>query len=188
MNEKATHYLQQLSKHLNQLETQEKIDILEEVESHIFEAVSNGASIDQVLQALGDPKKLAQSYTSEALLKKDSFNLSSMAQLVKFYFITGFSGMFIIPVVGILSIAFYFSAFVVIAAGIIKTIGLFFGYSLPISVMNFGFWQAPDFMVLPICLIFGLLFYVGSKKMWRWLKDYLFSISVAHRKIKSSNE
>lgn len=185
MNEKATHYLQQLSKHLNRLETQERIDILEEVESHIFEAVSNGASIDHVLQTLGDPKKLAHSYTSEALLKNGSFNLSSMMQLLKFYFITGFSGMFVIPVVGILSIAFYFSAFISVAAGIIKTVGLFFGYSLPISVMNFGFWQAPDFMTLPICLVFGFLFYVASRKMWRWLKDYLFSISVAHRKLKS---
>ncbi|MGL4695275.1 DUF1700 domain-containing protein [Enterococcus larvae] len=187
MNEKVTHYLQQLNKHLNRLDTQERVDILEEVESHIFEAVSNGASVDHVLQTLGNPKKLADSYTNEALLKNGSFNLSSMAQLMKFYFITGFSGMFIIPVVGILSIAFYFSSFVVIAAGVIKTVGLFFGYSLPITVMNFGFWQAPDFMTLPICLVFGLLFYVGSRKMWHWLKDYLLSISVAHRKLKSTN-
>ncbi|WP_086348389.1 DUF1700 domain-containing protein [Candidatus Enterococcus clewellii] len=187
MNEKVTHYLQLLNKQLHRLETQERADILEEVESHIFEAVSNGASVDHVLETLGDPAKLAASYTSEAILKNGSFNLSSLAQLVKFYFVTGFSGMFIIPIVGILSIAFYFCSFVVIAAGVIKTIGLFFGYSLPISVMNFGFWQAPDFMVLPICLVFGALFYVGSRKMWHWLKDYLFSISVAHRKLKSSN-
>ncbi|MBL1229385.1 DUF1700 domain-containing protein [Enterococcus sp. BWB1-3] len=187
MNEQASVYLQQLNNYLKKMDQQERMDILEEVESHIFEAVSNGAEIDIVLKTLGSPKALADSYIDEAFLKEGSFNLSNLMKLIKFYFVTGFSGMFIVSCVGIISITFYFCSFIVVAAGVIKMIGLFFGYSLPIVVMNFGFWQAPDFMALPVCLLVGLLLYISSKKMWNWLKGYLLSISVAHRKLKNSN-
>ncbi|MGC6769015.1 DUF1700 domain-containing protein [Enterococcus sp. LJL128] len=185
MNEKATHYLQQLNRYLGRLQDQERVDILEEVESHIFESANNGTDIDAILETLGNPKELASSYINESVLKNGSFNLNNLMKLVKFYFITGFSGMFIIPCIAITSAVFYLCSFVLPLAVVIKIVAQFFGYSLPIAVLNFGFWQAPDFIALPICLIVSVLLYISSKKMWQWLKDYLFSVSAAHRKIKN---
>lgn len=185
MNQQAAAYLQELGTHLTRLEPEERADILEEVESHIFESLSNGTSTEEVLKALGTPKALANSYIGENLLKKGSFNLSNLFQLIKFYFVTGFSGMIIVPFLAVLSVALYLCTFLVVIVGIVSVVFMVLGTPLPFSVMNLGFWQAPDFLALPICLVFGLAFYLLSKKLWRWLNTYLLSVATAHRKLKS---
>lgn len=61
-------YLTQFEAALVRFPTAERQDIVREIESHIAEAVSAGASVADVLVRLGAPDRLARAYTAEAIL------------------------------------------------------------------------------------------------------------------------
>jgi hypothetical protein len=72
-------YLSRLDAALAPLPHAEAKDILREIEAHINDAAANKADeavIDRVLQKLGPPEKLAQSFGTEALMTQASHSFS----------------------------------------------------------------------------------------------------------------
>lgn len=90
--------------------------------------------------------------------------------------------MIVIPFLSILSIVLYLSSFLLVGLGIVVTVGSLFGLTFPFAIINLGFWTSPDRLALPISAVFGYLFYVCSKYLWRLLKQYL---SIMSDKLKS---
>lgn len=183
MEKETQTYLRSLEDNLGYLTIEERQEITNEVKSHIYEATTNGAELKEVLSALGSPKKLAKSYVGEAILKNNKFNLKNQITLFRFYLVTGFSGMIVVPFVSILSITLYMSSILVFIGGVAKFIGNLLGYQVPINMFDFQGFQMPNMIMLPLAIVSSILLYIASKKLWSWLKKYLQKISVSHRKI-----
>ncbi|MBP1041839.1 DUF1700 domain-containing protein [Vagococcus sp. BWB3-3] len=180
MSEQIKNYLRELGGHLSYLNEMERRDIMEEVSSHIYEKVAAGSSVEEVLAAFGQPKELAQSYGGEVIAKNAAFNFKSLITMIKFYFITGMKGMFIIPIVAITSITFYASAIIIIIATIVKGVASLLGIELPIAILDFGFWQAPYWLALIVSFLVAGLLYVTSRKLWQYLQRFLRNISLKY--------
>lgn len=183
MTELSKPFLEKVYRSLQGISAEEKSEIIEEIQNHINEAVRDGASEQAVIDNLGDPVILAKSYVGENILKHKSFNPAYLAKMIRFYSFTGLSGMFVIPCTAVLSIGLYFSAIVAGLAGLAQAFANLFGYSVPITTFNFGFWQAPDIIAIPLTFVFAVLFYLGGKKLWQILNNYLAAISKQHRKL-----
>lgn len=58
------------------------------------------------MNRLGSPKELAKSYLTDLLTKEKNFRIRHILAVCAFYSITGFSGLFVIPVLGIIAPSF----------------------------------------------------------------------------------
>lgn len=177
-------YLNEVRKHLRILSETEIDDIIMEIESHIeIKLEKEGKPIEEILNDFGDPKQLALGYIGEAIEDNPKFDLKGLWKMLKFYSLTGLSGMFVVPFLSILSISLYFCAFVVVIAGIVDTVAGIIGYSLPFTVISIGV-AVPYYFSLPITIIFAIIFYWISKKLWKYLKKYIATVTNQHRLLK----
>lgn len=185
MESKINNYLETVNQHLKHLTISEKTDIISEIKSHIQEMqINQKVEIDVILEAMGDPKQLAKAYTGETIANITNYNFRNLIRVISFYGKTGFSGMFIVPCVSILSVSLYLCSFLSIMAGVIKTGGTLLGFNVPFIMFDFGFWTVPGVLALPVSIPFAILFYYLSKKLWKLLKTYLATVSKNYRVIK----
>lgn len=183
MTELSKPFLEKVYRNLQGIAAEEKSEIIEEIQNHIAEAVRDGASEQAVIDNLGDPAALAKSYVGETILRHRSFNPAYLAKMIRFYSFTGLSGMFVIPFTAVLSIGLYFSAIIACLAGLIQAIANLFGYTVPFTTFDFGFWQAPTIIAIPLTFVFAVLFYLSGKKLWQTLNNYLAAVSKQHQQL-----
>lgn len=167
-------YMHELEHTLNVLDNETKVDILNELASHIYESMcmmpnttqSEEERLNKILTRLGNPTKIAQSYISEAqlkkvLIKKNPFKIIKYASICMLcsgkYLISGILYLFSITFL-ILSIL---KVFVPDHIGFFHNQEQFFiGYSSEISASTndiLGYW------FIPISLIFsGILYLTGT--------------------------
>jgi uncharacterized membrane protein len=102
-------YLAILRNALDDVPTAERDEMIEEIRSHILERIEaerqvTGEVIDQVLQAVGDPKELASQYRTEAMLRRAARSRSPWVLLRSTlrWAMTGIAGVlaFLIALVG----------------------------------------------------------------------------------------
>lgn len=183
MDKQVKAYLSELDGQLNYLSEVERRDIMEEVGSHIYERIVEGSEIEEVLAGFGNPKELAKSYGSEVIVKNTKFNLKSLITMIKFSFVVGIKGMFVIPFVAISSLAFYASSIIIVLGVVLKGISGLFGIDLPFVILDFGFWQAPYWLAMISSFLVAGLLYITSRKLWGFLKVFLYNISLSYRKL-----
>lgn len=183
MDQQVKAYLSELDGQLNYLSEVERRDIMEEVGSHIYERIVEGSEIEEVLAGFGNPKELAKSYGSEVIVKNTKFNLKSLITMIKFSFVTGIKGMFVIPFVAITSFTFYASSIIIVLGVVLKGISGLWGIDLPFVILDFGFWQAPYWLALIISFLVAGLLYLTSRKLWKFLKGFLHNISLSFPKL-----
>ena len=77
----------------------------------------------------------------------------------------------LVPTLAVLSFGLYLSAFIVLIAGLLRTIGL--------STIQMNIWpgiEIPQLLSLPISVIFAGIFALIAYKSWVYLKNFLHLI------------
>lgn len=177
-------YLDTFDKHLKAMPASERIDIIKEIKSAMIEMEQKeGLTPQEIVDKLGNPKDLAQAYLGESISKTPGFNWKKWKAVIAFYGATGFSGMFVIPVLGILSPVLKLCGYFMPLAGLVKLIGFLLGYDLPIAIVQIGTFELHPAFGLVVSIILGALFYSLGRYLWRLLLEYIRKISEKKRKL-----
>lgn len=133
MNTASEKYLSTVNRHLKPLPISERIDIIKEIESSLLELEHDGLSEKQRLERLGEPKELAKAYLADLLARKKTFSFIHLLTVCAFYSAAGFSGLFIIPILGILAPSFLLCGILSLAAGAVKLLDGLLKLHLPFA-------------------------------------------------------
>ncbi|MFG6383947.1 MAG: DUF1700 domain-containing protein [Lachnospiraceae bacterium] len=177
MNIAFEKYLNTIDKHLKPLPTSERIDIVKEIKSSILEMEHDNFSIEQILERLGEPKELSKAYLGDFITKKRGFSWNRFLTICSFYGLTGFSGMFILPSLGIIAPIFLFCGIITPIAGLLKFICFLFGYNLPYIMFQFGSFTLHPALGFLLSIIIGIIFILLGKGAWKLLLHYIKTVS-----------
>lgn len=199
MNAVYEKYLNTVDRHLRPLPASERADIIKEIRGSILEMESEQLPEEQILKRLGDSRELAKAYLGDFLenashtgfsFEKFSFkifrnewgfHLRRLLAVLAFYSLTGISGMFIIPTLGILAPVLILCGIIAPAAGFLKFVFSLFGYDMPYVVVQFGettLSPAPAFLY---SVVMGAVLILLGKGAWKLLLRYLKAISRVKR-------
>lgn len=173
MNAAFETYLNTIDRHLRPLPAPERADIIKEIKSSILEMESEQLSEEQILERLGTPRELAKAYLGDFIAKGNGFNLSRFLTVFAFYSLTGFSGMFVIPILGIIAPIFVLCGAIAPIAGLIKFIGSLFGYDVPFVVAQFGTMTLSPAFTLLYSIVMGAILILSGRGAWKLLLCYI---------------
>lgn len=125
MEKKAKQFLSDFSAHLRSMPKVEREDAVMEIQSHIADCTASGKSVEAALADLGDPKKLAKAYLAEYHLdsvttKRKGLNIFKSSL---FFATTGFLSIFIVSVLGFITLVFGWFTFLMPVYGVMRTFG-----------------------------------------------------------------
>lgn len=173
-DQKMNEYLEAVNQNLKHLTLSEKEEIINEIKSHIKETqMKQGIEMDMILQQLGDPSELGKAFAGQTIANTTSFNIRSLSRTISFYGATSFGGLFLSVLAGSL----YLCSFLTLLGGAVKTGGALLGFEMSFVAFIIGDWSVPDLLAFPVAIPFAVLFYYGSKKLWKVLKSYLAKAS-----------
>lgn len=171
-------YLYQVDRRLKHMSVTEKTDILSELKNSFYERQKNGQTEGEIIAEMESPKSLAMSYLGESITRCDSFSWKHFMMVLGFYSYASLVGAIIIPILALLSVAFFFSSGVSILAGVLGMLKgvvhiplvedlrfMVFTYELKgLPALLFGLLLAIIFMAV------GILFWKGTVAMVRLLQ------------------
>ena len=183
MNAAFETYLNTIDKHLRPLPASERADIIKEIKSSILEMESEQLPEAQILERLGAPKELARAYLGDFIAKGNGFNLNRFLTVFAFYGLTGFSGMFVIPILGIIAPMFLLCGAIAPVAGLIKFIGSLFGYDVPYVVAQFGSMTLSPVFTFLYSIVMGGILILLSRGAWKLLLRYIRMVGKTKEKL-----
>ena len=196
MNE-AEKYLEKVSTGLYRLPENERNEILGEIRSHIHEAESRQESVQEVLNKLGSPLKLAQSYVNIHNIESGDMNFDSILNNMAFYISAGFAGIFVVPTLFTATFTFLFCAVAFVGYSIIDLFADLpggIGYDISATTMSIGFVMGrfssdnavvfTGLVAVGIALIFALFCFGMAWLCWKGLKKYLSFVSRRYQKLR----
>ena len=132
-------YLEKVDKYLKPMKVTDRMDIIKEIESDMAELREHGGlSANEIIDRLGEPKKLAQAYLGETITETKGMSFRKLGAMIAFYSMAGLGGIIILPVTGITSIALILSGILCPLCGLVKLLASFVGYDIPfIGFHNF---------------------------------------------------
>ena len=171
-------YLSQVDRRLKHMSVTEKTDILSELKNSFYERQKNGQTEGEIIAEMESPKSLAMSYLGESITRCDSFSWKHFMMVLGFYSYASLVGAIIIPILAVISVAFFFSSGVSILAGVLGMLKgvvhiplvedlrfMVFTYELKgLPALLFGLLLAIIFMAV------GILFWKGTVAMVRLLQ------------------
>ena len=90
---------------------------------------------------------------------------------------SGLTGMFVLPVLAVLTACMLACAAIAPVAGVIEFAGGLFGFDVLFVMMQFGRWTMPFWLTLPASLVLGALFLGAAYGLWRALRGYVRAVS-----------
>lgn len=152
-------YLEKMEKYLKPIAVSERVDIINEIKSEMQELQTSRVSAEKIIERLGDPKDLERAYLGDLLSKESRFSWSRFLIICAFYRVVGFSGMFVIPCLGLIAPAFIICGIATPLIGAVKMIDYIFELNLP-YMENIGVFVGESIKFNPIteffiCLITG---------------------------------
>lgn len=120
MNTAFEKYLNTVDKCLKPLPASERVDIVKEIKSSILEMERENLSTEQILERLGKPKELARAYLGDLISKEKGFSWKRILLICAFYSVVGFSGLVVIPCLGIIAPVFLVCGAVTPLLGAVK--------------------------------------------------------------------
>ena len=81
-------YLEKIERYLKPLPISERVDIVKEIQSEIFELQSNGK---EIMERLGNPKELAKAYLGDLIAKDTSFSWNRALAICAYYSLASLS-------------------------------------------------------------------------------------------------
>jgi len=161
----------------------ERADILREMESEILDLQQAGLSTREILNRLGPPKALAKAYLQDLLTKNHDIRWSRILMTFAYCGLVGFSGLFVIPFLGILAPTLIFCGVISPIAGLVKLAGHIIGKEVPYIMFQFGSVTLSPWLAFPVSIVFGILMFLLGKGAWKLLLRYLQTASNAAKKI-----
>lgn len=177
MNTAFEKYLNIINRHLRPLPASERADIIKEIKGSILEMEGEQLSENQILERLGAPKELAKAYLGEHLDKGKGISPGRLLAVLSFYGLTGISGMFVIPLLGLMAPMLILIGLAAPVAGFFKLIFSLFGRDLPYVVVQFGqttLSPAPAFL---FSVVMGAVLIFLGKGAWKLLLSYIRTVS-----------
>lgn len=177
-------YLYQVDRRLKHMSVTEKTDILSELKNSFYERQKNGQTEGEIIAEMESPKSLAMSYLGESITRCDSFSWKHFMMVLGFYSYASLVGAIIIPILAVISVAFFFSSGVSILAGVLGMLKgvvhiplvedlrfMVFTYELKgLPALLFGLLLAIIFMAV------GILFWKCTVAMVRLLQTQRWNL------------
>ena len=185
MNREMEKYLSAVDRHLKPLPTSERVDIVKEIKSSILEMESDNLPEQQILERLGDPREMAKAYLGDMITKEKGFGLNKLLLVCAFYSVVGFSGLFVIPTLGIIAPVFMFCGALCPILGAAKLADYLLRLNLPF-MKNVAIFQFGSYIVEPVPAFFlsiltGAILYLVGKASWKLLIFYCKKVSSTKR-------
>lgn len=180
-------YLDKTDRYLKPMPASERSDIIQEIKSEISELqMTENLSSEQIITRLGDPKELASAYLGDAISKGSGFSFGRFLTVLAFYSVVGFSGLFVIPVLGIIAPVFMACGIVCPLAGIFKAVVELLNLNIPFAehiVFVYGSSEAGPVMTFFLALFTGIFLFAAGYGAWKLLVFYIKAVSRTHRKL-----
>lgn len=185
MDKSLVNYLTKVNHYLKGMSFEEREDIIKEIRSTMIEMQNDGLISEEIIKRLGDPKDMAKAYLGDMIIKTKGFNFKKLAMLISYWGIVGFTGMFILPVLGILTPTFILGGIMCMLGGVIKVIGEVLGEDMSFIIVQFAGRSFGPLLTLIISLFMGALFMGLGFVSWRLLKMYIEKASDIKRYIEA---
>lgn len=183
MNAAFEKYLNTIDKHLRPLPASERADIIKEIKSSILEMEGEQLSEEQIFERLGTPKELAKAYLGDFIAKGNGFSLNRFLTVFAFYSLTGFSGIFVIPILGITAPMFILCGIIAPIAGFVKFIGSLFGYDVPYVIAQFGTMTLSPVFTFLYSIVIGVILLLLGRGAWKLLLRYIRAVSKTKKEL-----
>ena len=181
MEKQLNSYLEQVEKYLKPLPVSERVDIVQEIKSEMQELQAAGHTPEQILARLGEPKELARAYLGDLIAQSGGLSASRVLALCAFYSVTGLSGLFVIPVLGICASAFLLCGVVTPLLGAVKAVDVALGLHIPyVQYIGIAGVQNPV-LVFVLCTLAGIALFALGYGCWKLLVGYVKSVSRVKR-------
>jgi len=177
MDKQIEKYLDKIDKKLKPLPASERIDIVKEIKSTIIEMQNEGLTTSEILAKYGGPEELARAYLGDLIYNGSSSRLLHLLTICAFYSLAGFSGMFIIPVLGITAFVFILSGATIPVMSLIKLTGSLFNIDIPYIIFSLGPYKPSPLISFIISIPVGFALLAAGKGMWKLLLYYIRKIS-----------
>ncbi|MCL2549876.1 MAG: DUF1700 domain-containing protein [Methanimicrococcus sp.] len=174
-------YLKKVSDGLYQLPDSERNEILGEIRNHIHEAVDMQEPVQAVIDKLGPPQKLAQSYVNIHYINRSNMSFSGVLNNMVFFLSAGLSSLIIVPTLISFILLFLLIASASISVGIL---GLFTDLPSNTGIMIGSEEPLTGFTALIAGLILCVIFFLLSYLSWKLLKIYAIFISRRYQKLR----
>lgn len=176
-------YLDRIDRHLRPMPASERVDIVREIKSEIMELEAGGASSQEIIARLGEPKALAAAYLSDAIGKDPRFSWKRLGAVTAFYSLAGLGGMIVLPVTSITAVTFLVCGAVVPALGLLSFLASMMGIGVPWVMMQFGSWTAPPALAFPISAAVGLLLLLAGRGLWKVTVGFIHMVGEKRRQL-----
>jgi len=108
---------------------------------------------------------------------------NKVKQIFIFYFLVSLTGMFVLPILGLIAPTFILCSIVSPIFGLIKLIAWFFGYDIPIIMFQIGSYTLNPILGFLLSLFGSVILYVVGIKAWKLLIKYIHSVSDKRKKL-----
>jgi len=187
MEKALNDYLEKMDKYLKPIPVSERIGIVSEIKSEMQVLQSNRVPTEAIIERLGNPKDLAKAYLGDLISKESKFCWDRFLIICAFYSFVGFSGMIVIPFLGIIAPAFIVCGIATPILGAVKMIDYIFTLNLPyvenIRIFLGGIAAFHPIVEFVISLMIGILIYWAGRGAWKLLVLYCKKISKTARKL-----
>lgn len=178
MNATSEKYLKTFRANLRDIPEDEKIDIINEIETHINAGIDKDEPIETILSKLGKPATLARSYTNEYLLNS-GIARPSLIFSIFFYGFAGLTGIVVVPTLAICAATFAFCGIVIPLVGVTNLLGI-----TRFPYMMVGGYIVPPVPAFIIGTIVGVLLLFVGILCWKCLQKYCRFISGTYHKMR----
>lgn len=183
MDKLLNDYLEKVERYLKPLPISERADIVKEIKSEILELQSSGKTSEEIMERLGNPKELARAYLGDLISKSSSFCWSRILAICAFYSLTSFSGLFVIPVLGICAPVFMLCAVFIPIAGIIRLIDALPFLSIPYAENIVVSGVENPILIFLVCLIISVVMFLIGYGCWKLLVGYIKAVSKTKQRL-----
>ena len=177
MEKTLNSYLEKIERHLKPLPISERVDIVKEIQSQIFELQSNGKKPEEIIERLGNPKELARAYLGDLIAKNTAFTWAKALAMFAYYSLASLSGLIIIPTLAICAPVFILCGIAVPIFGAIKLIdhllnlGIPFAQHIGVSGIN------GPVSIFICCIVIGVVLFLIGCGCWKLLIYYMNGMS-----------
>lgn len=136
--------------------------------------ISRNLSYVEIKEELGFP----EDFVKRILEKKES--TPSVYSRAFFSIYTFFTGIFVVPVLGILGPTLFLCAFLTPIMGLIKFVAFLLNIEVPFLSFYLISFELHPLLAFPFTLLFGIFFFFLGKRCLKLLKQYLNHIKRMH--------
>lgn len=130
-------------------------------------------TINDLLSGEKIDKKDYQEKFEENVLNTIKYSNERIIKSIAFYIEVFFSGIFIIPTLGLIAPTFILCGIVVPLSGLLKLIGYIFNFDVPFVIFQIGNFELNSIFSFILSIVMGVILYLIGKGAWRLLLKYI---------------